>query len=94
VFYLRHGGYVFAVVCLSVCLLATLRKNFRTYLHEIIREGWQLAIEQTIKFLVAIRITVWIQGLFSWFLTIGRYGQWLTDMNMLLALIRQMAILV
>ena len=25
-------------VCLSVCLLATLRKNFRTDLHEIFRE--------------------------------------------------------
>ena len=27
--------------CLSVCLLATLRKNFRTDLHEIFRENWQ-----------------------------------------------------
>jgi len=32
-YYLRHGGYVIVVVCLSVvclfvCLLATLRKNF------------------------------------------------------------------
>jgi len=34
-------------VCLSV---ATLRKNFRTDLHEIFREGWQWAIEQMIKF--------------------------------------------
>jgi len=29
-FYFRQGGYVFVVVCLCVCLLATLRKNFRT----------------------------------------------------------------
>ena len=36
--------------CLCVCLLATLRKNFRTDLHEIFREGWQWAVEQTIKF--------------------------------------------
>ena len=36
--------------CLSVCLLATSRKNFRTDLHEIFREGWQWADEQTIKF--------------------------------------------
>jgi len=36
--------------CLSVCLLATLCKNFRTDLHEIFREGWQWANEQTIKF--------------------------------------------
>ena len=35
---------------LFVCLLATLRKNFRTDLHEIFREGWQWANEQTIKF--------------------------------------------
>jgi len=31
---------------LFVCLLATLRKNFRTDLHEIFREGWLWAIEQ------------------------------------------------
>jgi len=36
--------------CLYVCLLATLRKNFRTDLHEILREVWQLASEQTVKF--------------------------------------------
>jgi len=36
---------------MSVCLLATLRKNFRTDLHEIFRElGWQWANEQMIKF--------------------------------------------
>jgi len=35
--YLRQGGYVFDVACLFVCLLATLRKNFRTDLHEILR---------------------------------------------------------
>ena len=46
---------------LFVCLLATLRKNFRTDLHEIFRDGW---------------ITVWIQGLFSGFVTAGRYGKW------------------
>jgi len=37
-------------VCLSVCLLATLRKNFRTDLHEIFRVGCQWANEQMIKF--------------------------------------------
>jgi len=31
---LRQGGYVIVAVCLFVCLLATLRKNFRTDLHE------------------------------------------------------------
>jgi len=33
-------------VCLSVCLLATLRKNFRTDLHKILSEGWHLAVGQ------------------------------------------------
>jgi len=37
-------------VCLSVCLLAILRKKFPTDLHEIFREGWQWANEQMIKF--------------------------------------------
>ena len=49
-YYLRQGGYVIVVVGLSVCLLATLRKNFQTDLHEIFREGWQWANEQTVKF--------------------------------------------
>jgi len=49
-FYLRQGGYVIVVVCLSVCLLAALRKNFRTDSHEIFTEGWQWATEQVIKF--------------------------------------------
>ena len=39
-------------------------------------------------------MTVWIQGLFSGFVTTGRYGKWLTGINMLLILIRQMATLV
>jgi len=37
-----------------------MRKNFRTDLHEIFRESWQWASEEMIKFLVVIRITVWI----------------------------------
>jgi len=37
-------------VCLSVFLLATLRKDFRTDLHEIFREGWQWANEQCLNF--------------------------------------------
>jgi len=43
---------------------------------------------------VAIQITVWIQRLFSRFVTIGRYEKWLTDKNLLLVLIHQMAALV
>jgi len=50
-------------VCLSVYLLAKKLPNGLTW-----------ADEQTI--LVAIRITVWIHGLFSGFVTIGRYGKW------------------
>ena len=38
---LHQGGYVFVVVCLSVFLLATLRKNVRTNFREIFREDWQ-----------------------------------------------------
>jgi len=37
-------------VCVVFCLLSTLRKNFRTHLHEIFRESWQWATEQTNKF--------------------------------------------
>jgi len=48
--YLCLGGYVIVDVCLSVCLLATLHKNFQTDLHEIFREDWQQANEQLIKF--------------------------------------------
>jgi len=43
---------------------------------------------------VVIRITVWIQGLFSGFITIGKYRKWLVDINLLLILIRQMVALV
>ena len=50
-------------------------------------------INKSLNFL-AIWITVWIQGLFSDFVTIGRYRKWLTDTNLLLILIRQMATLV
>jgi len=35
---------------LSLCLLATLPRNFQTDLHEIFREGSQWANEQLIKF--------------------------------------------
>jgi len=35
-----------------------------------------------------------MQGLFSGFFIIGRYEKWLTDINLLLILIRQMAALV
>ena len=40
--YLRKGRCVIVVVCLSVCLLLTLRKkNFPTDLHESFRDCWQ-----------------------------------------------------
>jgi len=37
-------------VFVVVCLLAILRKNFRTDLYEISREGWQWTSEQLVKF--------------------------------------------
>jgi len=41
VHYLRQGGYVIVVVCLCVCRsAATLRKNSRTDLHELV--SWSL----------------------------------------------------
>ena len=49
-YYLRKGGYVFTIGCLFVCLLATLRTNFWTDLHEIFSEGWQWVKEQLIKY--------------------------------------------
>jgi len=36
--------------CLFVCLLATLRKKFRTHLHEIFKEGWQWANKKWLNF--------------------------------------------
>ena len=48
------------MVCLSVCLLATLHKNFHTDLHEIFKERWQWASEQM---MVAIRIRIRIATL-------------------------------
>jgi len=39
--YLHQRSYVVIVVCLFICLLATLCKNFLMDLHEIFREGWQ-----------------------------------------------------
>jgi len=61
-FYLRQGGYVFVIVCLSVCLLATFHKNFQTDLHEIFREGWQWGKEEIIKFWLRYGsgIRIWI----------------------------------
>ena len=50
-YYLRQGGCVFVVVCLSVCLLASLRKNVQTDLDEIFKEDWQWDSEQMVKFL-------------------------------------------
>jgi len=48
------SGYVInhrcLFVCLFVCPLATLRKNVRTDLHEIFREGWQWAMDKWLNF--------------------------------------------
>ena len=50
-YYLGQGGCVFVIVC----LLATLHENFQVDLHEILREGWQWAIDQMITFLCQSR---------------------------------------
>jgi len=42
-----QGGYVIAVVCLSVSNFA---QKLLKYLHEIIREGWQWTSKEMIKF--------------------------------------------
>jgi len=57
-FHLRQGGYVIIVVC----LLATLRKNFHTDLHEIFRQDWQWANEQMIKFWWLSGPRIWIRS--------------------------------
>ena len=51
--YLRQGGYVFVVVCLSVCLSVCnfAQKSFWTDLHAIFREDWQwVSSKQIIQF--------------------------------------------
>ena len=81
---------VFVVVCLVGCLLATLRKNFRTDLPAIFREGWQWASEQTLKFR-------WRSGSPPGWRDCFRirhcwgFGKWLTGINLLLIQIRPMA---
>jgi len=78
-------------VCLFVCLLATLRKNVQTDLHEIFREGWQLAIEQIIEFW-------WRSGSPSGYRDCFPYSSVLGDRKVInghsFILIRQMAALV
>jgi len=49
--YLRQGGYVFVAVCLFVCLsVSNFAHKLPNGLHEIFREGWQWANEQTLNF--------------------------------------------
>jgi len=40
---------------------------------------------------MANQLIVWIQGLLSRFVTTARYGKWLTDINLVLILVHQMA---
>jgi len=70
--YLHQGAYVIRVICLFVCLLATLCENLPTDKHEIFREGWQWANEQMIKFCwrsgsqIPIRSRIRIATLVRW----------------------------
>ena len=72
--FITSAKEVLFLMCLSVCLLATLCRNFQIDLQETFRVGWQWASQQMIR------------GLFSGFITVGRYGKWLTDINQLLHL--------
>jgi len=76
---------------LFVCLLATLRKNLRMDLHENNRDDWQWAIEQTVKFWYRSGSPSEYRDCFPYSSLLGK---WLTDINLLLILIRQMAALV
>jgi len=40
---------MFSSLFVSLCLLATLHKNFGTDFHEILREDWQWASEQLLN---------------------------------------------
>jgi len=72
------------LVCLSVCLLATLCKNFQIDLHEIFREVWQWASEQTIKFGWRSGSPSGYGDCFPVSLLLGNYRKWLMDINLLL----------
>jgi len=73
--YLRQGGYVIVVVCLFVSLTVSnfaqkLLNGFAWNVHRrLIMGQWT-----NDYILLEIEITVWIQGLFCVFVTIGRYG--------------------
>jgi len=89
-YYLRQWGFRHRLfVCLSV---SNFVQKLRTNLPEIFSECWQWANEQMTKFRCRSGSPS-IRGLFSGFDTIGRYGKWLTDINVLLILIHQMAAL-
>ena len=49
-FYIRQRGYVFLGVCLFVCLLAGLGKNYSTDFHKIQWKGGTWATEETVGF--------------------------------------------
>jgi len=61
-------------VCLSVCLLATFRKIFERICIKFSGKVGNGAMNKYL-ILVEIWITIWMQGLFSVFVTIGRYGK-------------------
>jgi len=65
---------------LFVCLLACAKTSERICL----KFSWKVATEQVIKFWwrFGLPSVIYIQGLFSGFVTIGRYGKWLTDIHL------------
>ena len=92
--YLPPPRMICFLCCLFVCLSATLRINFWTELHEIFREGWQWADEQIIKFLWRSGSPSGYRDCFPDWSLLGHTRKRLTDINLLLILIRQMAALV
>jgi len=78
---------------LFVCLLATLRKNVPTDLREIFSKLGNGSMKKLLNFGgdPDHRMDT---GIVFGFVANGRYGKWLTDINLLLMLIRQMVALV
>jgi len=76
-FYLRQEGYVFVVVCLFVCLFVSWLATSKRICMKFSGKVGNGPLNKCLTYIVvAIRITIWIQGLFSEFVNIGRYGKW------------------
>jgi len=75
---------------LFVCLLATLRKNYPTDLHEIFMELGNGPMNKRLNFGGDPRHRLDTYGLFSGLVTIGRYGKWYQPTALLDAAVQSM----